>query len=64
MRSISAIDQTCNFKDTKASILVFSVDISKSEEISRWRPIDKDLHCDFSATKMFFEHRHVWNIIT
>ena len=32
------------------SVSVFSADISKSEEISRWRPIDKTLHYDFSAT--------------
>ena len=36
----------------------FPADISKSEEISRWRPIDKALHCDFSATKKFFKNRH------
>ena len=30
-----------SFKDTKVSILVFSADISKSEEISRWRPVNK-----------------------
>ena len=36
--------------------LVFSADISKSEEISRWRLIDKVLHCNFSATKMFFKN--------
>ena len=30
----------------------------KEEEISRWRPIDKALHYDFSATKMFFKKRH------
>ena len=32
--------------------------VSKSEEISRWRTIDKTLHCDFSATKTFFENCH------
>ena len=44
-----------SFKDTKVSISLFSADISnKSEEISRWRPIDKTLHYDFSATETFF----------
>ena len=38
---------------------MFSADISKSEEISRWRPIDKALDYDFSATKMFFKNRHI-----
>ena len=33
---------------------MFSADISKSEEISRWRTIDETLHCDFSAPKTFF----------
>ena len=47
-----------SFKDTKVSVSVFSADISKSEEISRWRPIDKTLHYDFSATGMFFKNRH------
>ena len=39
---------------------MFSADISKSIEISRWRPIDKPLHYDndLSATKMFFKNRH------
>ena len=37
---------------------MISADISKSEKISRWRPIDKALHCDFSATKKFFKNRH------
>ena len=39
---------------------MFSADISKSEEISTWQPIDKALriHCDFSATKKFFNNRH------
>ena len=37
---------------------MFSADISKSEEISRWRLIDKALHYDFSAPKTFFENRH------
>ena len=31
-------------KETKVSISVFTADISKSEDISRWRPIDKALH--------------------
>ena len=48
-----------SFKDTKVSVSVFSADISKSEDISRWRPIDKALDYDFSATKMFFENRHI-----
>ena len=47
-----------SFKDTKVSVSVFSADISKSEEISRWQQINKALHCDFSATKMFFNNRH------
>ena len=38
----------------KVSSSLFSADISKSEEIPRWRPIDKTLHYDFSATKTFF----------
>ena len=46
------------FKDTKVSFSVFSAYISKSEEISRWRPIDKTLHYDFSATETFFKNRH------
>ena len=46
-----------SFKDTKVSVSVLSADISKSEEISRWRPIEKALDYDFSATKMFFENR-------
>ena len=50
--------QETSFKDTKVSVSVFSADISKSEEISRWRPIDNALDYDFSATKMFFENRH------
>ena len=41
---------------------MLSADISKSEEISRWRTIEKTLHRDFSATKTFSkitkEHRH------
>ena len=47
-----------SFKDTKVSVSVFSADISKSEEISRWRTIDKTLHYDFSATETFFKNRH------
>ena len=43
-----------SFKDTKVSVSVFSADISKREEISRWRPIDKTLHYDFSASETFF----------
>ena len=35
-----------------------TADISKSEEISRWRPIDKTLHYDFSANNFFFKNRH------
>ena len=42
----------------KVIVSLFSADISKSEEISRWRPINKTLLYDFSATKMFFENRH------
>ena len=58
---VMTIDKAQNqsFKDTKVSISMFSADISKSKEISRWRPINKALHCDFSATKMFFENRHI-----
>ena len=51
--------QKQSFKDTKVSVLVFSADISKSKEISRWWPIDKALDYDFSATKIFFENRHI-----
>ena len=36
-----------------APFLMFSADISKSEEFQRRQPIDKALHCDFSATKKF-----------
>ena len=50
--------QETRLQKTKVSISVFSADITKSEEISRWRPIDKALLCDFSATKTFFENRH------
>ena len=46
-----------SLKNTKVSVSLFSADISKSEEISRWRPIDKALHYDFSTTKMFFKTR-------
>ena len=42
-------------KDTEVSISVFSADISKSEEISRWQLIDQSLHYDFSATEPFFQ---------
>ena len=42
----------------KVSISVFSADISKSEEISRWQPINKTLHYNFSATKKLFKNRH------
>ena len=41
-----------SLKNTKVSVSLIFADISKSEEISRWRPIDKDLHYDFSATEM------------
>ena len=44
-----------SFKDTKVSGSLLSADISKSEEISRWRPIDKTLHYDFSGTNFFFK---------
>ena len=47
-----------SFKDSKVRISVFSADISKSQEISRWRTIDKTLHYDFSATETFFKNRH------
>ena len=46
-------------KIKKVSVSVFSADISKSEEISRWRPINKALDNIFSATKMFFENCHI-----
>ena len=46
--------QETKLQDTKVSVSVFSADISKSKEISRWRPINKTLHYDFSATEMFF----------
>ena len=39
-----------SFKETKVSVLLFSADISRSEEISRRRPIKKTLQYDFSAT--------------
>ena len=39
--------------------LVMTIDKAKSEEIPRWRPIDKALDYDFSATKMFFENRRI-----
>ena len=45
-----------SFKDTRVSM--FSADISKSEEISKWRPIDKALHCNFSATRKFSKNCH------
>ena len=51
-------NKTNNFKDTKVTVSEFSADISKSKEISRWRLIDKDLLCDFSATKTFFKNCH------
>ena len=44
-----------NFRDTKVSVSVFFADISKSEEISRWQPINKALDYDFSATKIFLK---------
>ena len=50
--------QETELQDTKVSFSVFSADISKSEEISRWRPIDKTLHYDFSATETFLKNRH------
>ena len=58
---IMTIDKAKNqsFKDTKVRVSAFSADISKSEQISRWRPIDKALDYDFSATKRFFENRHI-----
>ena len=40
----------------KVSVSLFSADISKSEDISRWRPIDKALLYDFSATKTKNSH--------
>ena len=46
--------QETNLKDTKVGVSVFSADISKNEEISRWLPIDKTLHYDFSATRQNF----------
>ena len=38
---------------------MFSADISKSEEISRWRPIDKALRYNFSVTEMLFKNPHI-----
>ena len=46
-------------KDTKVSNSLFSADISKSEDISRWQPINKAIHCNFSATKTFFGNPHI-----
>ena len=43
-------------QETKLSVL--SADISKSEDFSKWRLIDKTLHYNFSATEMFFKNRH------
>ena len=45
-------------KIQKLAFWCFSADINKSKEISRWRLIDKALHCNFSATKRFFKNRH------
>ena len=45
-------------KDTKVSVSVFSADISKIEDISRWRLIDQSLHYDFSANEPFFKNHH------
>ena len=56
--TIDKAQETKLTNSTKVSVSVFSADISKSEEISRWRPIDKALHDDFSATKTFFKNRH------
>ena len=42
----------------QVSVSMFSADISKSEEISRWRSIDKASHCNFSATKKFSKNSH------
>ena len=52
-----------SFKDSKVSVSVFSADISKSEEISRWRPIDKAFHCDFSAPKSLRRFSKIATII-
>ena len=41
-------------KIKKVCVSLFYADISKSEAISRWRPINKTLHYNFSATKIFF----------
>ena len=46
-----------SFKDTEVSVSVFSADTGKSEEISRWRPIDKALaalHSFFFLNKDVF----------
>ena len=48
-----------SFKDTKVSVLLFSADISKSEDISRWQLIDKTLHYNFSVAKTFFKNCHI-----
>ena len=50
--------QKTKLQDTKVSFSSFSADISKSEEISRWRLINKALHYDFSATKKFFKNHN------
>ena len=47
-----------NFKDTKVSVSMFYADVSKGEEISRWRLINEALHDYFSATKSFFKNCH------
>ena len=56
---VMTIDKAQETKLQRYSVLVFSADISKSEKISRWWPIDKALDYDFSATKMFFELHHI-----
>ena len=39
------------------NVLMCYADVSKSKEISKWRPIDEDLHDHFSAMKTFFKNR-------
>ena len=45
-------------KIQKLAFRCFLLTSAKLQEISRWQPIDKALHCDFSAPKTFFENHH------
>ena len=49
--------QETKLQKYKVSITMFSADISKSKEISRWRPINKALHCDFF---IYQDDYHKW----